>query len=38
MMPALAAEAWALSGRPLPSYGRGETPIVKRPWRVAPPR
>jgi hypothetical protein len=38
MMPALAAEAWALSGRPLPSYGRSETPIVKRPWRVAPPR
>lgn len=38
MMPDLAAEAWALSGKPLPAYAREETPVSRRPWRVAPPR
>jgi hypothetical protein len=38
MMPALAAEAWALSGTQLPAYARQEAPVVRRPWRVTPPR
>ena len=38
MMPGLAAEAWALTGAPLPRYERRDTPVVRRPWRVAPPR
>jgi hypothetical protein len=38
MMPGLAAEAWSLTGKPVPTYARAETPIVRRPWRVSPPR
>jgi hypothetical protein len=38
MMPGLAAEAWALSGRPLPGYARPETPVTRRPWRATPSR
>jgi hypothetical protein len=38
MMPGLAAEAWALSGRPLPAYARPETPVTRRSWRVTPSR
>jgi hypothetical protein len=30
MMELLALEAFALWGRPLPSYGRGESPVVLR--------
>ena len=37
MMPGLAAEAWALTGAPLPGYERRDTPVTRRPWRVAPP-
>jgi hypothetical protein len=33
MMPGLAAEAGSLTGQPLPTYTRAETPIVRRPWR-----
>ena len=36
MMPGLAAEAWSLTGKPLPTYARAETPVVRRPWRVSP--
>jgi hypothetical protein len=38
MMPGLAAEAWSLSGAPLPTYARRDAPVARRPWRVAPPR
>ena len=37
MMPGLAAEAWSLTGWPLPTYARHESPVVRRPWRVSPP-
>ncbi|HUG54144.1 MAG TPA: hypothetical protein VMR21_11095 [Vicinamibacteria bacterium] len=33
MMWPLALEAWSLSGRPLPSYARGQTPVSTRPSR-----
>jgi hypothetical protein len=33
MMWPLAVEAWTLSGRPLPSYPRPETPVSIRPLR-----
>jgi hypothetical protein len=36
MMPGLAAEGWSLAGKPLPSYARAETPVLRRPWRVSP--
>ena len=32
MVAVLSAEAWALTGKPLPSYSRQETPVVRRPW------
>jgi hypothetical protein len=35
MMWDLAREAWSLTGRPLPDYPRGATPVSCRPWRVA---
>jgi hypothetical protein len=35
MMWVLARDAWSLSGRPLPDYPREETPVSRRPWRVA---
>jgi len=35
MMWPLAAEAWALTGRPVPSYPRSETPVSLRPLRPA---
>jgi hypothetical protein len=38
MMPGLAAEAWSLTGKPLPTYARAEAPVVRRPWRVSPLR
>ncbi len=38
MMPALASEAWSLTGEPLPTYTRHETPVSRRPWRITPPR
>ena len=38
MMPALADEAWSLTGRPFPTYARHEAPVVRRHWRVSPPR
>jgi hypothetical protein len=33
MMWPLAVEAWTLTGRPLPSYPRPETPVSIRPLR-----
>jgi hypothetical protein len=38
MVTALSSEAWGLTGTPLPTYARHETPIVRRPWHVRPPR
>lgn len=38
MVAVLSAEAWALSGKPLPAYARRETPIARRPSDVRPPR
>lgn len=38
MVAALSAEAWALGGKPQPAYSRHETPVVRRPWPVAPSR
>jgi hypothetical protein len=35
MMWPLALEAWALTGRPLPSYGRHEVPVGKK--QTTPP-
>ena len=32
MMWPLAVEAWSLTGRPLPTYARGEVPVTVRPW------
>jgi hypothetical protein len=32
MMPGLADEAWSLTGAPLPTYARRETPVARRPW------
>ncbi|HEX9092725.1 MAG TPA: hypothetical protein VF902_01960 [Coriobacteriia bacterium] len=37
MVEELSAEAWALTGKPLPSYPRHETPIVRRRLRDARP-
>jgi len=37
MMAGLAEEAFSLAGAPPRTYARDETPIVRRPWRVAPP-
>jgi hypothetical protein len=34
MMWPLALEAWALTGQRLPVYGRGQTPVTRRPWTV----
>lgn len=34
MMWPLALEAWALSGRPLPSYSRAEAPVTLRPLEM----
>jgi hypothetical protein len=34
MMWPLALEAWTLTGQPLPGYGRGQTPVTRRPWTV----
>jgi len=31
----LAREAWALTGKPMPEYPRHQTPVSRRPWRVA---
>jgi len=38
MVAVLSAEAWALAGKPVPTYLRHETPIARRPWAVRPPR
>jgi hypothetical protein len=38
MVEALSAEAWALTGRPLPSYARHEAPVRLRPLRAAETR
>jgi hypothetical protein len=35
MMWPLSLEAWSLSGRPLPSYCRSETPVSLRPLCAA---
>ncbi len=38
MVETLSVEAWALSGRPFPSYARDETPVMLRPLhRDEPP-
>lgn len=37
VMPGLAAGAWSLAGKPLPTHARSETPVVRRPWRASPP-
>ena len=34
MMWPLALEAWALTGQPPPAYGRGQSPVTRRPWTV----
>jgi hypothetical protein len=36
MVAVLSAEAWALTGKPLPAYTRRETPIARRPWPARP--
>jgi hypothetical protein len=36
MMWSLTLEAWALAGRPLPTYARSETPLTRRPWTIRP--
>ncbi len=38
MVEALTAEAWALTGKSVPTYTRQQTPIERRPWRVSPAR
>jgi hypothetical protein len=38
MVEALSAEAWALTGRPLPSYARHEAPVRLRPLRATETR
>jgi hypothetical protein len=37
MVAALSAEAWALTGAPLPSYARHEAPLARRAGPVGPP-
>jgi len=34
MVAQLTAEAWALTGRPMPAYERSRTPIALRPMRT----
>jgi hypothetical protein len=36
MMWPLALEAWALTGRPMPSYSRSEAPVSLRPLLARP--
>jgi hypothetical protein len=38
MVAVLSAEAWALSGVPLPAYARRQTPVTRRGWQATPPR
>ena len=38
MMWPLAVEAWSLSGRPLPDYGREQAPVTRRAWALRPRR
>ncbi len=37
MVEALSVEAWALTGKPFPSYARHEIPVTLRPLRRAEP-
>ncbi len=38
MVETLSVEAWALTGKPFPSYQRHETPVMLRPLRCEEPR
>ena len=38
MLETLSAEAWALTGKPLPTYARHEAPVARRRLRGTRPR